>query len=396
MPNYKEIQVIDDYTLRIVTREPEPEAALMLTDIFMVPPKYFSETPEAELAVKPVGTGPYTFVEWVKGDHCTMAANPDWNKGQVDFKKVVIRPIPEDATRVAALVSGEIDVCWGVSIPDIPRIEKNKNTYVDRAPSVRVIYLMFDVHSDKGGKAPQAQPGIPAGQPNPFKNLKVRQAIAHAINVEELIQYVMEGSAYPATQMVSAYSPGYNPDIKQAKFDPALAKKLLKEAGFEKGFTANFDCPNDRYINDQMMTEAIAQQLKKNLGLNLKVVAQPKAVFFPKMNRHESPMFLAGWGLISWAGTMNNFYYRKGKGFGRNNRGRLSDPELEKRIAAANAEMDPKKRLKMRQAVMAEAIATRFAIPLYHQENVNGYSNRVIGKARVNEYIHAWEIKKAK
>ena len=395
VPNYSEIKVIDDYTLQIVTKVPEPESILMLTSIVMVPPKYFSETEEAKLAVQPVGTGPYKFVEWVKDDHITLVANENWRGGEVEFKNVLIRPIPEDATRVAALISGEVDVVWGVSIQDIPRIEKNKNTYVSRAPSQRAIYIMFDVYTDEGGPAPEKQPGIPEGAPNPFKHFKVRKAIAHAIDMDEIIKYVMEGSAYPASQLISPYAPDYHPDLKRPEFDLEKAKALLEEAGFGDGFEANFDCPNDRYINDQLITEAIAQQLSK-IGLKINVVAQPKAVFFPKMNRHESPMFLAGWGTLSYQGTMNNFFREKKAPYGRNNRGRFKDPEIEKRLDEANSEMNPKKRFELRKAVAEDIYSTYFVIPLHYQENVIGFSTRVDGKARVDERIFAFDLKMAK
>lgn len=396
VPDYDAITVVDDYTLRYKTKAPTPEMLIMLESIAMVPPKYFSKWDAKDwthLNHNPVGTGPYKFIEWVKDDHLKMVANEKWWGGKVDFPEVVIRPIPEDATRVAALVSGEIDVCWGVPIPDIPRIEKNKGTYVSRVQSQRAIYMMFDIHSDKGGKAPEMQPGFPTGKPNPFKNFKVRKAVAHAINIDEIIKYVMEGSAYPASQIISKHVDGYNPNIKRAKFDPELSKKLLAEAGYANGFKFNFDCPNDRYINDQSVTEAIAHQLTK-IGLKPNVVAQPKAVFFPKLNRYESPLFLAGWGTLSWQGTFNGFFKKKTGAVGRNNRGRYDNPEMEKRIDAANSEMDDKKRQELRAKVAEDIYATYFVIPLYYQENVYGFSNRVEGKARVDERVFAFDLKK--
>jgi peptide/nickel transport system substrate-binding protein len=395
VPNYDKIEAVDARTLRIYTKEPEPETPLMLTYVQMVPPKYYSEHDDAHLAANPVGSGAYRFEEWVKDDHIKMVRNDDWHHGTADFETLLIRPIPEDATRVAALISGEIDACWGVPIPDIPRVEKNSGTYVSRAPSQRVIYLMFDVYTDKGGPAPEMQPGLPDGAPNPFKDIRVRKAIAHAVNVDEIIQYVMEGSAYPATQIISSYASGFNPEIERPQYDPKLAEKLLEEAGFPDGFKANFDTPNDRYINDQQVAEAIAGQLRK-IGLDLSVVAQPKAVFFPKMNRHESPMFLVGWGLLSWQGTMNTFFREKEGAYGRNNRGRFKDEGIEKAIDIASSIMDKEKRVAMQHRVMAQAMDTYYMLPLYYQENVNGYSKRVKGFARVDEFMYAYEIKKAK
>lgn len=397
VPDYKEIAVVDDYTLRFVTKSPTPELLIMLESISMVPPKYFSETEYGKVATTMVGTGPYKFVEWVKDDHITLVRNENWHRHpKPDWEKVIIRPIPQDATRVAALLTGEIDACWGVSIPDIPRVEKNKNTYVSRCPSQRVIYVMFDIYSEKGGPAPNAQPGIPAGKPNPFKDIRVRKAIAHAINVDEIIKYVMEGSAYPASQMVSHYATGYNPNVKRPKYDLELAKKLLAEAGYPNGFEAVIDTPNDRYINDQQVTEAIAAQLAK-IGIKLKVIASPKAVFFPKLDRYESPFFLAGWGTLSWQGTMNAFFREKKGSYGRTNRGRFADPQIEKKMDLANSMMDEAKREKLRNEISEYLYSTYYVIPLYYQENVFGFSKRIKdGKARVDERLFAFELKKAK
>jgi peptide/nickel transport system substrate-binding protein len=395
VPDYKEIVAVDDTTLRFVTKVPTPETLTMLESISMVPPKYYEETEYGKLAATPIGTGAYKFVEWVKDDHITLVRSDKWHRGKPEFDKVVIRPIPQDATRVAALISGEVDAVWGVSIPDIPRIEKNPKTYVKRAPSIRSIYIMFDVFTDKGGPAPEMNPGLPAGKPNPFKDPRVRKAMAHAINLDEIIKFVMEGSAYPASQIVSQYTEGFNPNISRPKYDPELAQKLLAEAGYPTGFEANFDTPNDRYINDQQVTEAVAHQLGK-VGVKLKVVATPKAVFFPKVDRFESPMFLAGWGTMSWQGTMDGFFRKKEGSVGRNNRGRYHDPAIEKRLEEANAVMDEAKRVALRQAVSADIYGTYYVIPLYYQENVMGFSDRIKGTARVDERLFAFEMKKAK
>ncbi|RJQ52247.1 MAG: ABC transporter substrate-binding protein [Desulfobacteraceae bacterium] len=399
VPNYTEIVAVDDHTLRLVTKAPTPEALIMLDSVAMVPPKHFQEWDAKDhsyLTRTMVGTGPYKFVEYVKDDHLKLTANPEWHGGKVDFPEVIIRAIPEDATRVAALVSGEVDAVWGVSIPDIPRVEKNKDTYVAKAPSYRSIYLMFNVVADKGGPAPEGSPGIPVGQPNPFKDFRVRKAIAHAVNVNEIIKYVMEGSAYPASQLISANSEGYHHNLKRPEYNPELGKKLLAEAGYPKGFTADLDCPNDRYINDAAVTEAVAAQINKNLGLNLQVVATPKAVFFPKMDKKQFAMFLGGWGTMSYQGTMNG-YFRKTQGsYGRNNRGGYYDPKVETGLDAANSEMDPEKRAKLRDAVSEIIYGSYYVIPLYYQENVMGFSKRIKGGiARIDERLFAFDLKRA-
>ncbi len=394
VPDYKEIIPVEEHKLRLVTKVPQPETLMMLALIHMVPEQYYSQKDDAFLAMNPVGSGAYRFQKWVKDDYIEMTAYEKWYRGVPDFKKVIIKPIPEAATRVAALISGEIDVCCEVSIPDIPRVERNKNTYLSRVPSQRVMYLQFDVYSDKGGKAPEAQPGIPAGQPNPFKDIRVRKAVAHAVNVDEIIKFVMEGSAYPATNMISSNVFGFNPDIRRPEYSLEKARALLKEAGYPNGFETDFLASNDRYINDQQVGEAIAGQLSK-LGIKVNLNAVPKAVFFPRLDNYEFPMALVGWGSLSWTTTMNTFYREKKGTFGRNNRGRFLDVSLEKKIDNASSLMDDKVREKLYREIMGEAISSYYLVPLYYQENVDGYSKRVLGKSRVDEFVFAQDFKRA-
>ena len=395
VPGYKEIVAVDDYTLRFVTQKPEPDTLMMLARIYMTPEKYYSEKGEAYLATHPVGTGAYKFVKWVKDDRMELVANESWYRAPVGFKEVVFRPIPEDTTRVAALISGEIDVCYGVSTPDIPRVERDKNTYISRIPSLRAMYVMFDVHSEKGGKAPDGQPGLPTGKPNPFRDIRVRKAIAHAIKVDDIIQYVMEGNATPCTQILGINVFGYNPNIKRPKYDLNRAKALMKEAGYEKGFVTNLDAPTDRYPNAVQVAEAIAGQVSQ-IGIKVNLKTTPKAVFFPKLNRYESPFFFSGYSNPSWAITMKGLFMKKTKSTGRLNRGRFYDPSLEKKIEEAITTMDETKREKLYQEASADAMATYFMIPLYYPDLVNGYSKRVKGRVRADEYLYVYDITPAK
>lgn len=395
VPDYEKIEAADPYTLQIKTKSPCPGILSLLSGVAMVAPKYYQETEETRLNTQPVGAGPYKLVKWIKDDHIELVYNDQWTFDVPDFKRVIFKPIPEGATRVAALVSGEIDIADTVSIPDIPRIKRSEDTYVMTCPSLRAIYLMFDVFTDKGGPAPKMQPGIPAGMPNPFKDIRVRKAIAHAVHVDDIIKYVMEGSAYPASQLVTRVVDGYNPDITRPRHDLALAKKLLSEAGYPKGFEATFDAPNDRYINDSLVAEAIAGQLKK-IGIRLTVMAQPKATFFAKIEKYESPMFLVGWSQLDWVATMDRMFRTMTKEHGRNNRGRFSDPALERRMDEAAATTDPAKRTKLFREISVDAYATYFILPLYYEQNVYGVSKRVVATCRADEHLYAFDLKRAK
>ena len=393
VPDYKELVAVDESTFRLVLKKPNPEVLQLLPTLVIIPPKYYQSQPDTHLAANPVGGGPYKFVKWVKGEYLELERNDAWPLVKPDFSRVRFRPIPEDATRVAALISGEVDVAAALPIADLPRIKGSKNTFLLRCPSERVIHLMFDVHTKEGGPAPEKQPGIPAGKPNPFRDVRVRQAVAHAINVQELIDQVMEGSAYPATQMISAHVDGFNPAIRIPKFDRAAAKKLLAEAGFPNGFEANLDAPNDRYINDRLMAEAIAGQLEE-VGIKLNVIAQPKAMFFAKIDRFESPLYLGGWSSPSFEATYDKYVRVQTKKYGRNNRGRLNDPELERMLDEASTTLDDGLRTKRRQAAALRIHNHFFLLPLYQEEIVTGVNARVKSETcRVNEHIYSWDFK---
>ena len=400
VPPYKEINVIDEYTLHFVTPAFNPEAMTTLREVAIVPPKYYEKWDKEDyryLATHPVGLGPYKLVEWVKDDHIEMVKNDDWTLDELDFDRVIFRPIPEDATRLAALISGEIDICQTVPAQDIPRVEKDPNLYILRCPSLRVLFLHMDKYCDKGGPAPKMQPGIEAGKPNPFKDIRVRKAVAHAINIDEIIKYVMEGNAFPATQILVNEVPGSDPNLKRLKYDPELAKKLLKEAGYPRGinFKINFGVPNDRYINDKEIGEVIVDQLAK-VGIKLNLIDQPKAVFFPKILRYELPMCMYGWSNLSWTATYNAQLRFPGEGVGRFNVGRVNDPEMERKMDEADRATDLDKRYRLRREVTAYAFNNAYIIPLHNQSTVNGVNKRIKIPCRADERLFGWSAKKVK
>ncbi|RMF85073.1 MAG: ABC transporter substrate-binding protein [Nitrospinota bacterium] len=391
----KEVQVVDDYTIRLVTYGPSPDIPRNMFNVYIVPMRYLQEVGDEVFGRKPVGTGPYKFVEWIKDQHVKLERWEEYWGPKPPIKYVTYRPIPEDATRVAALLRGEIDVAEAVPVVDIPRIERSPNARVIRKPGLRLIYLAFDTKRKFGGPPPEGSPGIPEGQPNPFLDKRVRQAIYYGVNEDELLQYVMEGSGQAAAQMIPPPVFGYIPDLERYPYDPEKAKKLLAEAGYPQGFSVRLDTPNDRYINDEELAVAIAGQLKK-IGLNVTVNAQPRAIFFPKlMRQYENSFHLSG-----WAGSIGAYNllalvgcFDKKTGFGRANYGQYCNPELDEVIKTINRTIDPKERMKyFRKA--AEIIHEEVPkIPLHYQELIVGISNKFDMDVRVDEQIWAKEIK---
>ncbi|HEY8368962.1 MAG TPA: ABC transporter substrate-binding protein [Thermodesulfobacteriota bacterium] len=384
-----EARAIDPTTLEIKTPGPAPDLLTNLVQIMMLPPKYVEEKGDAHVARNPVGTGPYKFVEWVKDDRIVLEANPDYWGGKPAIDRVIFRPIPEDATRAAALVTGEVDVVWGVAVQDVPRIEAQPDLQILRSPTQRVIYLSFDMHRKTDS------PGVGPG-PNPFADVRVRRAIYHALDIDGIIKAVMGGSGAKATQFVTPPIFGYNPDVKPLPHDPARAKALLAEAGYPNGFAARLDCPNDRYVNDAALCEAVAGQLGK-VGLRITPNAVPKAVFFPQIDRFETSFYLAGWGTLDTGATLQAVVQTNDpkKGTGRINRGRYSNAEVDALIERGRRTLDDKEREALYRSAIELAMREVAWVPLHQQEMILGAKKRFSFKPRFDEYIFAHEIRVA-
>jgi len=385
-----EVEIVDDYTVRFKTNGPLPTLPNFLCSCSMVPPLYTEEHGDEYFASHPIGTGPYQLVEWVKDDHMTLHVNENYWGELPTYDEVIFRPIPVGATRVAALLSGEVDVIEAVPVFDISRVEAAEGIRVERRPSLRVIFLLFDVGRAMGGEAPDNSPGVAAGEPNPVADVRVRQAIYHAINIEDIRDYVMEGSSYPWSQPMPDVILGYNPEVERLPYDLDLARQLLAEAGYADGFKIRLDCPNDRYINDQEIAEAISGQLAE-IGIEVEVNAVPKAVFFPQVFTGRTTSFsLSGWaepsmdagGLLSInfssEGEFNNGFYR--------------NEDVDRLIAEALVTMDLEARESLYQEVVKIIMDDVAWIPVHLQENVFGVSDGIVWSPRFDERIHAFDM----
>ncbi len=390
----KEARAVDDLTLRIVTTEPAPDLiANLANNIYMVPPRYAREAGDEGLARKPVGTGPYRFVEWIRDDRVVMELNPNYWGQKPQATRVTIKPIPEDATRVAALLAGEVDVVEGIPSPDIPRVAKTKGFKVLRKQGPRLIFVAMDTSRDRGGRHPAASPGLPDGAPNPFKDVRVRQALYHAINTKEIVEQVMGGAAVPAEQMLPPFMFGYNPKVRRPIYDPSKAKRLLTEAGYPNGFTVRLDVPIGRYPNDREVGLALVGMLGR-VGLNVALNALPRAIYFPRVRAFDTSLQMSGWltliSSINWAAMLGCVDPKTG--YGRANYGRHCNPELNRLIDIMNTELDEAKR---KEAFFKAAELTRQdvgKIPLYFEELVRGVKENISMPVRVDESVLAFDI----
>ncbi len=390
----KEVRVVDPLTVQIITSQPAPDQLENLTSIPILPPKYAKEVGDDGIGKRAVGTGPYKFVEWVRDDHVSLVRNEEYWGPKPPAVRVTIRPIPEGATRVAALLAGEVDVVEGIPIPDIPRVAKTKGVKVLSKPGPRLIFLAMDSFRDRGGRHPEGTPGIPAGQPNPFKDRRVRQAVYAAVNSKEIVEKVMEGHAFPADQILAPFMFGFNPAVRRPAYDPSRAKRLLAEAGYPNGFDVVLDVPTDRYVNDKEVGLALVGMLQR-VGIRVTLNGMPRAIFFPKLRNFETSFEMSGWlTLISSINytALDGCVDPKKPGYGRANYSRYCNPEMDRLIDIMNTSMDPAQR---KQVFFKAAELNRDdvgKIPLYFEELVRGIKAGLEMPVRVDEFVLAQEV----
>jgi peptide/nickel transport system substrate-binding protein len=281
---------------------------------------------------------------------------------------------------------------------DVAHLEKNPRVKVFKRTSNRIIYFCPDVRRDKALFITDKE-GRPL-EKNPLKDLRVRKAISMAINRDAICKHVMEGLASPASQLIPEGFATYNPTIKVEKFDPIHAKKLLAEAGYPNGFGLTVHGPNDRYVNDAKVCQAVGQMLAQ-IGLAIKVDTMPKGVFFPKITAPsgELSFFLVGIGTLtgdsSWNLTSLLHTYHKAKGVGGFNQGGYSNPELDHLLDQANSTIDDAQREKLLLKAMDMAVSDLGVIPLHAQFTMSATRKGLITPVRADEMTLVMDVKPA-
>ena len=388
------VDVVDPLTVKIVTKGPFGILPAMMGRVMMMSRAYVEKTGDDAQATKPIGTGAYKLKEWVRGDHLTLVANEDYFRGAAKIKQVVIRPLTNDATRTAALLSGEVQLIIDVPVHDVARIKAESKIEVVSRDSSRVIFLQMDQAREKSPKLES-----PTGK-NPFLDVRVRRAFYLGINEEAIAKHIMNGFALPIGQMYPSSIFGYDEGLKRPAFDPEKAKALLKEAGYPNGFGVTLDAPNDRYVNDEQIAQAVAADLAR-IGVKVKVNAIPKNTYFPMMDRFDSSFSLIGWGCnppdaIRFLDT-NAHTVDDAQGLGRYNYGHYSSKKVDQLIQAASRSVKQEERLKLMVEAQRIAIAEDVAfIPLHAQVNLHANTKKLIWQVRADSYHIYFEMDLAK
>ena len=293
---------VDDHTVDFILTSPNPIVHYQWDTWYIMDKKWAEENntaaPTPAAATSPSfsslhanGTGAFTIESHQPGVKTVFKANPNWwRKPEHNLKEIIFTPISSDATRVAALLSGEVDLIEPVPIQDISRVDSTPNAQVLKGPELRTLFLGMDqvrdelLYSNVKGK-------------NPFKDVRVREAFYKAVDIELIKTRVMRGLATPSPLMIAPQLFALSKDFARPKFDPDGAKKLLTEAGYPDGFEVTMDCPNDRYVNDAAICQAVVGMLAR-IGVKINLLAQPKAQYFAKVLKpggFQTSFYMLGW-----------------------------------------------------------------------------------------------------
>jgi peptide/nickel transport system substrate-binding protein len=381
----KEVRKVDSHTVDIETKSAFPILPEVVGTLYIMSKKWS----EDNQATKPVdrrkgienaasfranGTGPFRVRERQPGIKTSFARNGNyWGKIDGNVTEVIYTPIGNDATRVAALISGEIDVMEPVPVQDIARVNASANARAMQGPELRTIFLGMDqkrdelLYSSVKGK-------------NPFKDKRVRQAFYQAIDIEGIKRTVMRGASTPAALMVGPGINGFDANMnKRLPYDIDAAKKLMTEAGYPNGFEVTMNCPNDRYVNDGEICQAVAANLSR-IGVKINLQAETKGTYFPKILRRDTSFYLLGWTSSTYdSHNPLNSLMRcvDDKGAGQFNLGAYCNPKVDELTAKIQSETDKPKR----QAMIAEAFKLHADdvghLPLHQQALAWGVSKKV-------------------
>ena len=370
-----EVKKIDDFTVDLVLAAPSPILLRNIVD-FRIMSKGWAEknrttsvqdykAKEENFASRNVmGTGSYKITGWMPEQRVTMSINTDWwDKHAGNVREVIYTPIKSDPTRVAALLSGDVDMLTDIPTQDVARLRSEAKLKVVDGPEVRTIYFAPDI-----GSAELKYSNIKGK--NPFADRRVRQALSMAIDREAIKRNIMRGLSIPAGLMVAPGVNGNAPDIDvPAKTDTDGAKKLLAEAGYPDGFEVRMNCPNNRYVNDEEICQAVIAMWAR-IGVKVQLVAENMATFSQKFQNFDSSLYMLGWGVATYDAQymIQSLVRTRTTGADGNfNFSRISDPVVDRLTDAMKSETDVAKRNAMIKEALLRIKDEVLLIPIHHQ-----------------------------
>lgn len=393
------IEVVDPLTLRFHTDRPVPLMPMMMSTYAIISRRHGegAETRDYNSGRAAIGTGPYRFASYTPGDRASLTANPGHWAGPPAFSRVTIRMIPSDTARVAALRAGDVDAIDNVPTRDVAQLRGVPGITVQSRVGQRLIYLYVDVGRERSPFVTDTR-GNPIA--NPLRDVRVRRALSQAINRDGISRQLMEGFSVPTGQIMPEGALGYDAEITPDRYDPAAARRLLTEAGLPEGFAMTLHGPNDRYVNDAEIAQALAQMWAR-IGVRTTVATMPSSMFFARTPRDENSISLTGWSsstgeadtsLINMVATPT-----PEKGWGTYVRAsHYGNPETDALLERALATIDNGQRGALYQQVIRIGVQRDLAmIPIHHQVNIWATRSHVRYTPRIWETTRAMEFRPA-
>lgn len=372
-------QVINDYTVKITTKDVYPTFPSLMSLFMMVPPTYFEKVGQAGFNKAPVGTGPYEFVSWNKGSSLTVKANPHyWNDVRAPtWNRVTWRIIPDSGARVSALFAGEVDVLKDLPTDDFARVNADPNLKAEWIRSLRTPYIGFFPKSPKEGA-------------KPFNDVRVRQAVNYAVDMDSIIKALYNGMAFRTATLMTPDFPGYDPNVKPYPYDPAKAKQLLTEAGYPNGFKVAFETwsagPAPQPVE---LAQAIASYLAK-VGIDASVQPTDLAsAFKDQLGKTLAPMFLWSWGgaqIVCDDKVWGVFDPASSASM-------MTTPEITSLIGQLQQTTEQSKRNQLCGQIQGLIHDNALILPLFAQADTYGVKSSLDWSPRPDEIILPWEVK---
>jgi peptide/nickel transport system substrate-binding protein len=396
-----EINVIDPHTIDVVTPTPNPILPRELVYLYIMD-KGWSEENGAQEATSPSaaastatyaaqnanGTGPFVLEERQADVRSRLSRFEGyWKDIPTNVTEVIFTPVAQDSTRVAALISGELDMAWPIAVQDWPRLEEAEGVRPLSGPEIRTIFLGFDQFRDE-----LLYSNI-KGE-NPLKDRRVREAIVRAVNLQAIDERVMRGAAEPTGLLIGPQINGFAEDLNDVyEYDPERSRELLTEAGYPEGFELGMDCPNDRYVNDEQICQAVVGLLAR-VGVRVNLNAQPKARYFAKVSPqsgNDTSFYLLGWSpaTLDAHNALFNLLstYDTEKNSGQFNYGRYSNPEIDALTDRIVEETDEAERNRMIHEAMKLAKDDFAYLPLHQQPLSWGVRDGITVEQRADDVL---------
>lgn len=389
------VEKVDDFTVDFVTRGPYPLLLNDLTGVFIMDREWMEQNNALQpgnittrvttfASTNANGTGPFRFESWRPDQALILTNNPSWwDRPDHNLTRIEFRPIRSDATRVAALLSGELDLIVPAPLQDLARISAAPGFKVIEEPSLRLIFLGFNFRPEL-----HAAPGVR----NPLLDPRVRRALWMAVDIDTIHRRVMRGKSRNVGTLVAPQIPGYSAALDEPmRFDAAGAQRLLQEAG-ASGFRVRLNCSNDRYIADEQTCVAIAGMWSR-IGVNVDLQVESRTTYFPRMDRGELDIYMLGWATLppmDAFSVLSALLASRRDGFGGNNPNGLTHPRLDELTRQAAVELNEERR----RGLMTEALRIvreeTLYLPLHQQPVAFAARTNVEVINHPDEFVRLW------